>query len=191
MARYGSLGLVACLIVCTWISDEKLTEREDLDGDGVSWLEDCDDHDSAYSETVLRYRDDDGDGVGDSTRSRSFCRPPDEGAWTELPGDCDDTDSAVFPGAAEVCNGHDDDCDMRVDDDDDSLDTRTATQWFYDIDEDGVPGQPTEETNITCLPPAPDWAEAPTDGRWDCDDRDPNAFPGNPEEAPYDGIRRR
>ncbi|MEO0605106.1 MAG: putative metal-binding motif-containing protein, partial [Myxococcota bacterium] len=30
-------------------------------------------------------------------------------------GDCDDDAAAVFPGAVEVCNGLDDDCDGLVD----------------------------------------------------------------------------
>jgi hypothetical protein len=35
--------------------------------------------------------------------------------------DCDDTRAAVHPGAAEACNGRDDDCDGRVDGDDPDL----------------------------------------------------------------------
>lgn len=31
--------------------------------------------------------------------------------------DCDDTDARVFPGADEICDGRDQDCDMRVDED--------------------------------------------------------------------------
>ncbi|MEN8182629.1 MAG: putative metal-binding motif-containing protein, partial [Myxococcota bacterium] len=42
--------------------------------------------------------------------------PTDEdGDGHPLPGDCDDTDAAIFPGANEVCNGLDDDCDGGVD----------------------------------------------------------------------------
>jgi hypothetical protein len=36
--------------------------------------------------------------------------------FTENQGDCDDTDAAVFPGAVEVANGVDDDCNGIVDD---------------------------------------------------------------------------
>ncbi len=36
--------------------------------------------------------------------------------FTENQGDCDDTDPAVFPGAVEVANGVDDDCNGIVDD---------------------------------------------------------------------------
>ena len=31
--------------------------------------------------------------------------------------DCDDTDSRVFPGQAEICDNRDQDCDMRIDED--------------------------------------------------------------------------
>jgi hypothetical protein len=36
--------------------------------------------------------------------------------FTENQGDCDDSDPAVFPGAVEVVNGVDDDCNGLVDD---------------------------------------------------------------------------
>ncbi|NBT37798.1 MAG: hypothetical protein EBT21_06770 [Actinobacteria bacterium] len=46
--------------------------------------------------------------------------------------DCDDADPATFPGAAEVCNGVDDDCDGSVDDG-----ASDAPLWFLDGDGDG------------------------------------------------------
>ncbi len=35
--------------------------------------------------------------------------------FTVCAGDCDDSNSRVHPGAAELCNGHDDNCDGRID----------------------------------------------------------------------------
>jgi hypothetical protein len=50
---------------------------------------------------------------------------------TVLGGDCDDADPWVFPGAAELCNGLDDDCDGVSD------------EGFPDVDGDGV-GDPCD-----------------------------------------------
>ncbi len=49
--------------------------------------------------------------------------------------DCDDADPLVHPGAAEVCNGADDDCDTLVDGQDPGVEG--ATTWYRDADEDG------------------------------------------------------
>ena len=35
--------------------------------------------------------------------------------YTLAQGDCDDNNAAVHPGATELCNGIDDDCDGQVD----------------------------------------------------------------------------
>ena len=63
--------------------------------------------------------DEDGDGVGASGAVTQACF---QGrGFSELSGDCDDQNAAVFPGADEICNDIDDDCDGFVDDADDSL----------------------------------------------------------------------
>ena len=41
----------------------------------------------------------------------------DRDGFTDETGDCDDNDNDVFPGALELCNGVDDDCDGTVDED--------------------------------------------------------------------------
>lgn len=46
--------------------------------------------------------------------------------WTESEGDCDDSDPSVHPGAEEVCDGVDNDCNGQLDD------------GFPDVDADGV-----------------------------------------------------
>jgi len=125
--------------------------------------------------------------------------PPDpvdsDGDGVPTPEDCDDEDPDVYPGATEVsCNGLDDDCDPAtvdaVDEDGDGVsscedcdDTDGSVSELVDVyldnDRDGYGiGDPTP----FCLPPT---NSAPVDG--DCDDTDPETFPGAPE-IPYDDI---
>src|SRR5690554_2032615 len=61
-----------------------------------------------------RYFDADGDGYGSGPRLASCELGP---SIVTVAGDCDDRDPARHPGAAEVCNGQDDDCDGEIDED--------------------------------------------------------------------------
>ncbi len=63
------------------------------------------------------YRDGDQDGVGVGTDSACLCGAILPYSAT-LTGDCDDSNASVFPGAAEICNDRDDDCDGTVDNQD-------------------------------------------------------------------------
>jgi hypothetical protein len=60
------------------------------------------------------YVDGDGDGWGLESSETFACSAP-VGVWVQQAGDCDDTVTVVNPGALEVCNGVDDDCDLDVD----------------------------------------------------------------------------
>jgi hypothetical protein len=54
------------------------------------------------------YKDFDGDGYGtEQTYLYSPVQPP---GHIGIPGDCDDNDSGIFPGAEELCDGLDNDC---------------------------------------------------------------------------------
>ena len=55
------------------------------------------------------YRDSDGDGYGDPGVSIVQCSAPD--GYVERGTDCDDTNSAIHPGAAELCDLVDSNCD--------------------------------------------------------------------------------
>ncbi|MCB9797697.1 MAG: putative metal-binding motif-containing protein [Alphaproteobacteria bacterium] len=84
------------------------------------------------------------------------------------------------PGATEVCNGIDDDCDGDVDDADPSLDPRSTTVWFPDIDGDG---QGDGAGQGFCEQPDDFYV----DNDLDCDDADPSVFSGSLHDEDQDG----
>gem|GEM_PF-2871586 len=76
--------------------------------------DDCDEQiDEALSSTW--YTDADSDGYGDDATAVDTCDPGED--LVDQGGDCDDTDSGANPGETEICNGVDDNCDERVDED--------------------------------------------------------------------------
>jgi hypothetical protein len=86
--------------------------------------------------------------------------------------DCDDTDSNIKPSAPEICDGIDNDCDGLVDDDDPGV---QGLQTFYqDLDGDGY-GTPAQTVQACLVPPGYSAFSS------DCDDDDPNRYPGAPE----------
>lgn len=110
------------------------------------------------------YRDDDRDGFGDSASGTILdCEAPP--GYAAVDGDCDPFRSSIYPGAPEVCNGRDDDCDGEIDED------AEPVLYYPDVDGDGF-GDPLGEPIESCEPP-PGYA----DNALDCDDRDPSANP--------------
>jgi hypothetical protein len=109
------------------------------------------------------YRDGDGDGIGDPAVTQVACTAP--AGFVPISGDCDDADAAVFPGAAEICDGRDNDCDGTIDDD-------AGARVYADGDGDGFGN--VEVSVVACVAPPGHVADGS-----DCDDTDPEV---NPEE---------
>jgi hypothetical protein len=84
--------------------------------------------------------------------------------------ECDDSNPAVNPGATEVCNGIDDDCDGVIDPDS----ATDAATWYADTDGDGY-GDATAST-ASCSAPSGFVADDT-----DCDDTDSAVSPAGIE----------
>ncbi len=169
-----------------WAGDEHLDDLDLLPGDcndddplvnpdaeeicdGVD--NDCDGGtDEDLEELVGWYIDDDRDGFGDPDQPLGACPFPDNAVEDDT--DCDDTDAGVFPGAAEACNGVDDDCDGEPDD-------GAMITWYEDPDADGYGSGTATET----CDPGEGYAQEPGD----CDESDPDINPGETEVC-NDGI---
>jgi hypothetical protein len=123
--------------------------------------DDCDgttDEEGAIGCSIY-YADQDNDTFGTQTASACLCGP----AGVLSAGntdDCDDANNTIYPGAAETCNGEDDDCD----EDTDELGAVGCTSYYFDGDSDDF-GDDTASV-CACLSPSADYA--PTGG--DCND---------------------
>ena len=169
---------------------EFITYYVDADGDGfgfgagvefcedpgagyVTNNDDCDDTDEEITVALVYYLDADGDGYGDDDNSIESCDVP-AGNYVLIGGDCDDNDNTVYPGATEVCDGKDNDCNGQVDD------GLTFVTYYVDADGDGFGAGDGVEL---CEDPGVGYSTQ--DG--DCDDEDPTVYTGA-EEIPNDGI---
>ncbi len=91
------------------------------------------------------FRDSDGDGHGAADDPRCFCEAT--GMYkAEAPDDCDDTNASIRPGAEELCNNKDDDCDGETDE----QATGGCFPHYKDLDDDGF-GDPDDERCL-CTP---------------------------------------
>ena len=103
------------------------------------------------------------------------CFADDDADGVEHRDDCNDTDVDVFPGADELCNGVDDDCDGEID----GPASVDVALWYRDADADeyGNPG----DTLADCDEPEGYIADP-----GDCNDGDPAIHPGADENCATD-----
>jgi len=167
----------------------------DDDGDGFSADVDCDDaaaavnpdaqevcdgvdndcdhliDDASSADALTWYLDGDGDGFGDPLGDRLACAAPH--GYVEDASDCDDRTELSHPGADELCDGADNDCDGEADEE-------VKTTFYADQDADGFgDGLSTTEA---CNMPA-----GYVDDATDCDDLNNSLYPGA-DEIWDDGI---
>ena len=79
--------------------------------------DDCNDLDSSINPDTPWYADADGDGFGDVNQAILSCNQPIFMVADST--DCDDDDLTTYPGAQELCDGLDNDCDGTVPDEGD------------------------------------------------------------------------
>lgn len=164
------------------------TALVDSDGDGYDSQVDCNDEDPTIFpgaeetcngkddncdgqidedvELLTFYRDLDGDGNGNPAEFIQACVKPN--GYVSNGNDCDDTNIDIYPGAPEICNHLDDNCDGIIDE---GVEPRS-----YYADQDGDGYGSGNDIIIECTQPA-----GYVENDFDCNDSDSTVYPGAPE----------
>ena len=111
---------------------------------GVTTNTDCNDADMDATTLVAYYEDLDGDNYG-SANTASFCAGTAPSGYSENTGDCDDTNNDINPGATEICNNLDDNCNGTTDE------GFTLSTFYADAEGDGFGD--ASSTTTACVAP--------------------------------------
>jgi len=116
---------------------------------------------SNTTENYCSYSDLDGDGYGYVETSGAcyyiYSSPP----------DCNDNDAAAYPGAQELCNARDDNCNGQIDD-------GAKKKSYFDYDGDGY-------GDAKIFAESCEKTQGHVENNLDCDDRNPLANPNTSE----------
>ncbi len=165
----------ACTAPTGTVSDDSDCDDTDssINPDGSETCNSADDDcdgvvDEGASDATVYYLDSDGDGYGEASSSVSSCSTPT--GYVSDDSDCDDSDALTYPGATEICDGADNDCDGTTDEGFSS----TPSTWYADDDGDGH-GDPDDALE-RCTQPSGYLADDS-----DCDDTDSSVNPAATE----------
>jgi len=115
---------------------------------------------------ITYYEDLDGDMYGNSAVTQSSCNGII--GWVMVGGDCNDNNSAIHPGATEICDGLDNDCVGGIDD------GLTFITYYEDVDGDMYGNASVSQSSCSVLPGYVTIAG-------DCDDNNAAINPGATE----------
>lgn len=124
---------------------------------------DCNDANPNANALQTFFADTDNDTYGDAGNSITSCTMP--SGYVSNDTDCDDTEATVFPGAPELCDGLDNNCNLFNDE------GLTFTDYYTDADNDTYG---TGSSQPFCINPGAGYSL----NALDCDDNNPNINPG-------------
>lgn len=126
--------------------------------------------DRTFCALTTYYRDADGDGFGNASRSATTCSQPEY--FVTVKGDWNDYDPNIYPGAPELCDGRDNNQNGKIDD------GLPMEPFYWDADKDGYGFR---RPIYACAAPR---GYISTGG--DFNDNNPNIHPGAVEHC--DGV---
>jgi hypothetical protein len=129
--------------------------------------DDCDDTNASVTTPTTYYSDVDQDGFGDDATAADFCVTPP--SMVAIGGDCNDNNNTIYPGAPEICDGFDNNCNGT---NDEGLIFNT---YYLDSDNDQY-GAGIGLVSCQAIP-LPGYVLV----NGDCDDMNPNVYPGATE----------